>query len=118
MCFFPSALLGILAREMERFSALSKRNNDQYILSYVREQRQFVKVYAAAGEVERSSWGLSSHSAEHTSTIHNAHVPTLPEFSFGTPVLRSRNECYLLQGQKAVEDNANSRHKPVSIEGQ
>lgn len=75
----------------DQLSELPKRNNDPYILAYIREQRAYIKHYISAGLAESNSWhGHHSESQSIPDFCSRVTEEHLDDFSFGTPVLIAR----------------------------
>lgn len=99
---------------MERLTALPRRNNDQYIASYIQEQRQYLKVYAANGQSDRISWDTSTANAVPASALCSTLRPEIKDdITFGTPILRARNEGKT--EPKALEDRGNRGQQSAEL---
>ncbi|KAL1740587.1 hypothetical protein HDZ31DRAFT_47193 [Schizophyllum fasciatum] len=82
----------VLLRRMEGASKADKKN---FLASFLREQREYRRTYAAQGQQEMELWtAVATPSKAETASKHNHTPPSyepLSQIGFNTPVLKPRN---------------------------
>ncbi|KAF9482469.1 hypothetical protein BDN70DRAFT_930001 [Pholiota conissans] len=84
-------LPSVISLTLEHLFSLPKRNSDDFLQTYHREQRRFRELYAFYGQAEMKTWDTTKGDSSHTSSLAAVSVHEKPDdFTFGTPVLKPR----------------------------
>ncbi|KAL1760019.1 hypothetical protein FB107DRAFT_270415 [Schizophyllum commune] len=94
-----------LLRKIDR---TAKADKNIFLTSFLREQRENARTYAAQGQLEMKAWKDHTTPSQHQDTSSNLHVlrspamsKTLSRIGFDTPVLKPRNRHKVQDTQRS-----------------